>query len=403
MRLLSALLLLVCPAFAFADPWAQVTGGKVDEANAVCMVPIKPGDPAAKATFLQIGATTLIPAQVGQKQGSVALVFVIPQLKAGETLPIIVPTTIDIAQTSFKFVEDKGHHADLLYGNRPVLRYINAPHDPQDHFFTFKPFHHVFDPATGKVLLTSGATKTNKEGTYPHHRGLFFGWNKITYDGKAADIWHGTNNVFSQHDKTLHEEAGPAFGRQVSAISWHGKDGQTFISEERELIAYAVPGGTLIDFASTLKTNLAGVKLDGDPQHAGFHFRANQEVAKNGKQNTYYLRPDGKGKTGDTRNWDAKKPDPRTVNLPWNAMSFVTEGKRYTVLRIDHPDNPKESRGSERDYGRFGDYFEYTVTPDKPLRVKYRVWVQDGEMTVKQCEAMAAAFVHPPEVKLTAK
>ena len=48
------------------------------------------------------------------------------------------------------------------------------------------------------------------------------------------------------------------------------------------------------------------MRLDGDPQHAGFHFRANQEVAKNGKENTYYLRPDGKGKLGDTRNWDPK-------------------------------------------------------------------------------------------------
>ncbi len=123
------------------------------------------------------------------------------------------------------------------------------------------------------------------------------------------------------------------------------------------------------------------MRLDGDPQHAGFHFRAAQEVSKNGKENTYYLRPDGKGKIGDTRNWDPKKADPKTVNLPWNACSFVIGGKRYTVLRINHPDNPKETRGSERDYGRFGDYFEYDLTPDKPLKLKYRVWVQEGEMT----------------------
>ena len=74
-------------------------------------------------------------------------------------------------------------------------------------------------------------------------------------------------------------------------------------------------------------------------------------------------------------------------------------GKRYTTLRINHPDNPKEARGSERDYGRFGDYFAFEVTPEKPLKVKYRVWVQPGEMTVEQCEAMAAAFVSPPEAK----
>jgi len=315
---------------------------------------------------------------------------------------------------AFRFVEKKGEYTDLLYGERPVLRYVNAPHDPADHFYTFKPFHHVFDPATGKTLLTSGATKTNKEGLYPHHRGLFYGWNKISYDGKTADIWHGTKNVFSTHEKVLSEEAGPVLGRQRSRITWHGEDGQTFATEERELTAYAVPGGTLIDFASVLKTDRPKVRLDGDPQHAGFHFRANMELgakvqkeeaaAKKEKRKpapseTYYLRPDGKGKVDETRNWDAKARDPKAVNLPWDACSFVVGGKRYTVLRINHPDNPGEARGSERNYGRFGDYFEYDLTPDKPLRVKYRVWVQEGEMTVEQCNAMREAFVHPPEVK----
>ena len=84
-------------------------------------------------------------------------------------------------------------------------------------------------------------------------------------------------------------------------------------------------------------------------------------------------------------------------------MSFVIDGKRYTVLRINHPDNPKETRGSERDYGRFGDYFEYDLTPDKPLKLKYRVWVQEGEMTVEQCEALASAFVNPPATKVAGK
>src|SRR5262249_59918429 len=108
----------------------------------------------------------------------------------------------------------------------------------------------------------------------------------------------------------------------------------TFATEERELTAYAVPGGTLIDFASILKTDLKSVKLDGDPQHSGFHFRANMDVANKTKGETYYLRPDGKGQPGETRNWEAKKPDPKTVNLPWDAMCFVLDGKRYTVLRI---------------------------------------------------------------------
>ena len=63
------------------------------------------------------------------------------------------------------------------------------------------------------------------------------------------------------------------------------------------------------------------------------------------------------------------------------------------VVYLDHPDNPKPARSSERDYGRFGSYFVADVTKDKPLKVKYRLWIQPGEMTVEQCEAAAKALL----------
>ena len=33
------------------------------------------------------------------------------------------------------------------------------------------------------------------------------------------------------------------------------------------------------------------------------------------------------------------------------------------------------------------------ATKEKPLKVKYRLWVQDGEMTVDECKALHQAFV----------
>ena len=406
MRCFSALALLLLPSIALAGPWGLVTGGKEDQANVVVVIPLKPGDPAEKVTAIQF-EKTVVPAQF-TKGG---LVFTIPKLKAGEKLAI-GPATLPGDPVLFKYDVlslARNEPAALAYGGRKVFEFFNPKYDPADHFYTFKPFHHVYDPVKGETLLTNGSAKTAKDGLFPHHRGLFFGFNRISYDGKTADIWHGTDNVYAEFEG-LNFVTGTVFGQEKAKISWHGKDGATFINEERELTAYAAPGGTLLDFASTLKTERKSVKLDGDPQHAGFHFRANMEVSKNGKENTYFLRPDGKGKIGETRNWEPAKadpknksekilPDPRTINLPWNAMSFVVGDKRYTTLRINHPDNPKEARGSERDYGRFGDYFAFEVTPEKPLKVKYRVWVQPGEMTVEQCEAMAAAFASPPEAK----
>ena len=397
MKLSLSVLALITTVGTAAAQKITVAGGDKDSTNVVVSAPL-PGS-AANTVTLPDGTHT--PAQSGGGK----LVFVLPQLKAGETVAI-TPTMLNYvtAPAAFEFAPTRHHSTALLFGGRLVLDYIHEAHDPaskESHFRTFKPFHHVYDPATGQVALTSGMLTQAKENLYPHHRGLFFGFNKISYgDKQTADIWHGTDSVFSQHDKILATEAGQVFGKQVYSISWHGKDGKTFATEERSVTAYHAPGGTLIDWATTLTTELPKVRLDGDPQHSGFHFRAAPEVSKNGKENTYYLRPDGKGKPGETRNWEPKSKDAKTVNLPWNAMSFVVAGKWYTVLRLNHPSNPGETRGSERDYGRFGDYFEYDLTPDKPLKLTYRVWVQEGEMTLEQCEAMSRAFVTLLEVKV---
>ncbi|MBM3982106.1 MAG: hypothetical protein FJ304_17955 [Planctomycetes bacterium] len=395
-RTLPALAVLLALAAPAPAQKLTITGGATDQTNVVVVAPLPANAAGANSVTLPDGLHA--PAQV--TANGKTLVFVLPKLKAGEPVTV-TPTMLNYvkAPPQFKFADEKDGTGLLAYDGRKVLHYFNLAHDPKDHFYTFKPFHNVYDPAKGDVVLTNSSAKTNKDGQFPHHRGLFFGFNRISYDGKTADIWHGHDNVFSQHDKALATEAGEVYGLQRGAISWHGKDGAEFASEERTVTAYATTGGTLIDWSTTLSTKLEKVRLDGDPQHAGFHFRANQEVSKNGKANTYYLRPDGKGKPGETRNWDAKGKDTKTVNLPWNAMSFVTGEKRYTVLRIGHPDNPKETRGSERDYGRFGDYFEYDLTPKAPLKLKYRVWVQEGEMTVAQCEALAAGFAAGHTVK----
>jgi hypothetical protein len=410
--LVLALVLAAWPVSPAAAQKIAVTAGKTDLTNVVVAAPF-PADGAKNAVALPDGMH--VPAQItrgsvlDKDPGKTYLVFVLPKLKAGESIEV-TPTMLNyvVAPPQFAFIEKKGEPTELVYGGvngkRKVLQFFNLPHDPKDHFYTFKPFHNVYDPAKGELMLSNTSAKTAKDGQYPHHRGLFFGFNRISYgDKQAADIWHGTDGVFSQFDKTLATETGEVLGRQRVAISWHGKDGQVFADEEREVTAYAVAGGTMIDWSTLLTTKLGKVRLDGDPQHAGFHFRANQEVSRNGKEQTYFLRPDGKGKPGETRNWDAKGKDQRTIDLPWNAMSFVVSGKRYTMLRINHPDNPKECRGSERDYGRFGDYFEYDLTPAQPLRLRYRLWLQEGEMTVEQCRMIAAAFVNPPDARGTGK
>jgi len=50
-------------------------------------------------------------------------------------------------------------------------------------------------------------------------------------------------------------------------------------------------------------------------------------------------------------------------------MSFVVGAGATAVAYLDNKNNPKESRGSERAYGRIGSYFVADLTDtQKPLR-----------------------------------
>jgi len=298
----------------------------------------------------------------------------------------------------------------------PVMRYMYKTYDNSAATArnkTYKVFHHLFDPSgNGKIITNGGHTdefKNEKDLLYPHHRGLMFAFNKCQYDGKSVDTWHCTNGAHISHQKTIFQTDGITSGTLMAEhrvlLTWHGPKDEVFAEEERQMTAHIIPSGefavikppgTLIEFATRLTPKVAKLRLDGDPQHSGFQFRAHNDVAKKSAKETYYLRPDGKGKPGATRNWAPKKGGP--TNLPWDVMSFVLDGKRYSVAYIDHPSNPGEKRYSERDYGRFGCYFEADLTPERPLILNHRVWLQEGEMTEAQVEALRRAFVDPPKV-----
>lgn len=306
----------------------------------------------------------------------------------------------------FRWGEQDEGQITLFFGDRPVMRYECAAYDDSSGAAreeTYKPFHHVFAP-DGSRPLTKGPG-----GLYSHHRGLFYGFNEVTYgDGQRCDIWHCTDGAYQSHEEVLWQSADADQAAHCVAVDWHGRGGELFAREMRRYVVRQMDGGTQIDFSSLLRTSDGQpIHLDGDPQHAGFHFRAAQEVAASTARDTYYLRTDGKGDLRETRNWDARRGDEplnaECENRPWNAMSFVVGGDRYTALYIDHPDNPKPARYSERDYGRFGSYFVADVTEDDPLEVHYRVWIQPGEMTVEQCQAKADEFQVPqPAVSETA-
>ena len=374
-----------------------------------------------KSQPAQIGAPALAD---GAVEGKKRVKFIMPEMKKGEAVEAVLTVSTEETIKTTKpmqavWVEEEGGQSRLLEVNEgnsgdsdPVIRYMCKDFDSEKREETYKVFHHVLSPSGEPLTKGPG-------GLYTHHRGIFFGFSKVTYDGdKKCDIWH-CNKAHQEHAGVIAEENGPIVsdpftsgaglpygvpcGRQCVAVDWIGEVGETkvFAKEQRELdVAVVMDDGEklVIDFTSKLTATDGPVQLDGDPQHAGFHFRASQKVADGDQKLTYYLRAaDGKGAPGETRNWPGNK---EMVNLPWEAMSFEIDGGRWTVLYIDHPENPKEARYSERSYGRFGSYFVTEFDKDSPLLVKYRLVILQGELTQEQAQRLADDFVNPVKVEM---
>jgi len=307
---------------------------------------------------------------------------------------IFLPVCINAAEFSWK--DTKGKHRDLFFGGKLVARYMYERIDtssPERRELTYKPFYHIYDRDSG-IALTKGAG-----GKFPHHRGIFYGFSKCSYTDtegklhKGIDTWH-CRKAHQVHASFISETADGERAELTTEISWIGNDDEKIASELRTLTFFFAGKDLIVDFHSTLTSTVPSLTLDGDPQHAGFQFRASNEVAAKTAKQTYYIRPKtGKAKDGTTINWSGKNDTEATRNLPWKGMSFVVGGNRYTTAYLDRPENPKPARFSERDYGRFGSYFvKKDIKKDSSLTVDYRLFIRKGEMTQKEIEEMSGLF-----------
>ncbi|MDH4241857.1 MAG: PmoA family protein [Phycisphaerae bacterium] len=302
-------------------------------------------------------------------------------------------------EDTFSWKDTEGEYMDLLFGGRKVTRYMYAldRSTKQRVLETYKTFLHVFD-AAGENLLTNGPDglhpyMTNKI-LYPHHRGIFIGWNKLEFGGKRYDFWHmGEQGRVQKAEKFLELTAGPVLAKSNSLVHWNDKDGQTIIAEQRKTTVFrqSEPTILLLEFVTELNAVNGDVLLDGDPEHAGFQYRPHDDVAKGDKdvKATYLFHKDG---------INPKKDE----DLPWAGMSYGLNGKRYSVLYMDCPDNPKPVVYSAyRDYGRFGAFFKKKIGAGETLTLRYRIWITEGPMPERvKLAKKYSEFVDGPTVEV---
>lgn len=320
--------------------------------------------------------------------------WILESLPAHQSTLYAIHLLENFSTARYRWTVEDGWAATLMYGDKPVLRYMRVPYDPAAIESTKKPFHHLFAP-DGTRLLTKGIG-----GLYSHHRGLFYGYNKIEVDGEMLDTWHAAKGEHQVHHEVIRSVSGACMGGHSVRIDWNDRTGQPFAQETRTIRAFIQPsrmnGHRLIDFESELQSSRGDIRLGGDRQHAGVQFRAAQEVADHASS-TRFIRPD----LWSGLPADKEINDDRHKELPWNAMRFMLDNRQYTVVYLCDPARPKGAEFSERSYGRFGEFIPLTLSENNPVRLRYRLWISDDpDITRERIEAKYHDFAHPPTVTL---
>lgn len=293
---------------------------------------------------------------------------------------LFLSLTAGAAEPGFSFADTLGDHLDILLDGKTVARYMYA-HDTstkERRTETYKPYLHVFD-ADGKAPITQGAGGKQ----FPHHRGIYIGWQKLGFDGKRYNFWEMSSGDIV-HEKFTQQRADANAATFTSHTRWVPNGSEKPVIEEDRTITVRkapAPARLIIDFASTLKAPNGDVTLDADPEHGGVQYR-----------------PAGDIKASETTYLFPKEPaDPhKDTDYPWVGETYTLPGTggKHSTVQINHPDNPKGTRWSAyRDYGRFGAFPKGTLKQGDSLTLKYRFIITDGDqLPADQIQKLADDF-----------
>lgn len=265
---------------------------------------------------------------------------------------------------------------EVRAGTRLCAR-IETACDPGDLAATCKVFHHLFAP-DGR-LLTKGPG-----GEFPHHRGLFVGWNQTQVSAARWDFWHCSHGE-SQRFKGFVDPGtvGLTHDWQVAAIEWRDGKGELVLTEHRALRAKAPDASTtVLDLDITLAAAERPVRLGGDPHHSGVQVRALDAFAAAGAPKVTFVLPRGAMRRGE----DVYE------GCDWVAAVLPLAGGPVTVLHLDDPRNPRPNRYSLRPYGRFGSTSTVNLQPAAPSHLRYRLAIIQGALDDQRCRSQAQAL-----------
>lgn len=211
---------------------------------------------------------------------------------------------------------------------------------------------------------------------HPHHRGISWMWPEVTVDGKKGDIW--TVKGFRQKFVGWKaREVQPGRARLAVENGWFDGD-RELVKENVEIIAHPAAGGKrVLDFTLSFEAVDRPVQVAGTPDgKKGFGGFCMRFAPRDGGSEKTVIRTD-KG---------IAKKDAVMARHPWAEISGTFKGKPGGARIDDDPANPGYPKNGwllRHGFGFLNVSYPgvqpITLSPGKPLVLKYRVTLFAGE------------------------
>lgn len=269
---------------------------------------------------------------------------------------------------TLRVAEDGREFIAVYDGELPVLRYVRgeilAETIAEDR--RRSTYVHPLYSLDGRPL-----TDDFPEG-HPHHRGVSWMWQRVTFDGVTKDLWtlKGVRQKYDSHDHWIDESS-----RTVLAVSggwFEDSTGRRILNEIVTITVHPLrPEGRIIDWEIRLAAIDTIVEIGvSERGYSGFNVRF--------------------GPREETTIVTSKGPvteDCDRVRYAWADLSgkFGGSDRFDGVTVFDCRSNPRFPSGwTLRFYGVLNPAFTSTSTdhriePGKPLVLRYRVLVHEGK------------------------
>lgn len=266
----------------------------------------------------------------------------------------------------------------LTEDGKPVLRYNYAAVGPGEILSVVSADNRKYAVARSNYIhplygLHSEMLTRDWSVDHPHHRGIYWAWPEVDWDGQRGDL-HALQNVFARPTGRIATSLGPVCCAVDASNIWHWESGEPVVNERTIIRSYhSTRHGRSVDLGFTFEAIEKPVKIArrGTNAYGGLNVRMSTIAGQRLTKVT-----DAAG-TVPRRSWsdasgvfsDASRPSGLQVIQVSSNPDYPGDWIEYPDLNWLQPTFPAS-----------GTRFE--LVKGRPITLRFRLWIHpDGSLS----------------------